>query len=205
VNNYDHKFEGARQPDYSGDDLDQRLDTVLAKYANAEPRGGLEERVLANLGTKQAGTVAQLWWRWSATIALATVVLAVLAISHGLKSRRADQPMRANMMTPKPKATKSEVADQQITSPWQIRKAQARRNPHARAIAVLPKLEQFPSPQPLSEQERILANYVAHFHNQAVLIARVNTAELQQDRLEMIGKPQGKDISEAGNNDTTGQ
>jgi len=57
--------------------------------------------------------------------------------------------------------------------------------------AVNPKLDQFPSPQPLTEQEKILASYVARFHAQAVLIARVANEEIQQDRAELIDKPQG--------------
>lgn len=44
-----------------------------------------------------------------------------------------------------------------------------------------PKLDQFPSPQPLSEQEKMLAEYVAGHRQQAILIARVRMAELKKD------------------------
>ena len=47
-----------------------------------------------------------------------------------------------------------------------------------------PKLDQFPSPQPLSEQEKLLQSYVAKYPEQAVLIARARTEALRQDQLE---------------------
>jgi hypothetical protein len=52
------------------------------------------------------------------------------------------------------------------------------------AIAPHPKLGQFPSPQPLSEQEKILQNYVAKYPEQAVLVARARSEELRRDQLE---------------------
>jgi hypothetical protein len=47
-----------------------------------------------------------------------------------------------------------------------------------------PKLDQFPSPQPLSEQEEILANYVGKYPEHAILIARARNEALQRDQLE---------------------
>jgi hypothetical protein len=47
--------------------------------------------------------------------------------------------------------------------------------------ASAPKLDVFPSPEPLSEQEKMLAAYVAQHHQQAVLIARARMAELKED------------------------
>jgi hypothetical protein len=52
------------------------------------------------------------------------------------------------------------------------------------ATVSTPKLAQFPSPQPLSEQERILASYVAKYPEQAALVAQARAQALQQDREE---------------------
>ncbi len=41
--------------DKTHDELDRMLDAALAKYAAAEPRAGLEARVLANLRARDAG------------------------------------------------------------------------------------------------------------------------------------------------------
>jgi hypothetical protein len=69
-----------------------------------------------------------------------------------------------------------------------------------------PKLDQFPSPQPLSEQEKILQSYVAENPEQAVLLARSRTEALRQDQLEEMNSfPAGaRDTnSEERNNGTT--
>ena len=52
----------------------------------------------------------------------------------------------------------------------------------APVVAAVPKLDQFPSPHPLSEQERMLASYVAQFHDEAVIVARARTEALRRDR-----------------------
>ena len=48
-------------------------------------------------------------------------------------------------------------------------------------VASAPKLDEFPSPQPLSEQEKMLAEYVAEHHQQAALVARARMADLKED------------------------
>jgi hypothetical protein len=55
------------------------------------------------------------------------------------------------------------------------------------AVAVQPKLDQFPSPRPLSEQEQILANYVAEYPETAALIAQLRTEEREKEREEEAG------------------
>ena len=70
-----------------------------------------------------------------------------------------------------------------------------------------PKLAQFPSPQPLSEQERILASYVADDPQRARLIARVISEGLRQDQLEeMQAFPAGdRGRDSERNSETTGR
>jgi hypothetical protein len=51
-------------------------------------------------------------------------------------------------------------------------------------VAAGPKLEQFPSPQPMSEQEKILASYVAQYPEHAALIAEARSEALKKDRRE---------------------
>jgi hypothetical protein len=47
--------------------------------------------------------------------------------------------------------------------------------------AAEPKLDVFPSPLPLSEQEKMLASYVAEYPKEAALIARLRTEALQRE------------------------
>jgi hypothetical protein len=78
-----------------------------------------------------------------------------------------------------------------------------RRQPKV-VMAVNPKLGQFPSPQPLSQQERLLQKYVAEHPEQAVLLARARGEALRQDQLEeMKAFPFGAIDADQQNNDTT--
>ena len=45
----------------SRDELDRALDAVLAKCAAAEPRVGLDDRILANLRTVEARAADRKW------------------------------------------------------------------------------------------------------------------------------------------------
>lgn len=56
-----------------------------------------------------------------------------------------------------------------------------------RALAIVkpPKLEQFPSPIPLNEQEKMLARYVQEFPRKAALVARAQTDLRKRDEREM--------------------
>jgi hypothetical protein len=57
----------------------------------------------------------------------------------------------------------------------------------ARTMArTVPKLEQFPSPHPLSEQEQLLANYIAQYPEHALLVARALADPLRPDQLKEI-------------------
>jgi hypothetical protein len=59
-----------------------------------------------------------------------------------------------------------------------------------------PKLDQFPSPQPLSEQEKLLAGYVAVYPKQAALLARLRTEELERERIEQQSESTSKDAAD---------
>jgi hypothetical protein len=56
-------------------------------------------------------------------------------------------------------------------------------------IAASPKLDQFPSPQPLSKQEKILANYVTEYPEHAALIAEARMEMLRRDQEEELPQP----------------
>jgi hypothetical protein len=59
---------------------------------------------------------------------------------------------------------------------------------------------QFPSPAPLSEQERMLAGYVQQFPQQAVLMARAQTKLFQDEADEFH-----RDADHVGNDDNQDQ
>jgi hypothetical protein len=173
------------------DELDQLLDAALAKYATAEPRAGLEERVLANLRAGRARVPDRTWWRWSVA-AVAAILVVAIALALKLGKPLPPQvvhhaPASIQVAHDGPKMV-SNTGGNGVRVPRKVkgtvRRATARRAQPQAAKARNPKLDQFPSPQPLSEQEKTLANYVASYPEHAALIARARTEALHQDRVE---------------------
>ncbi|HVI09173.1 MAG TPA: hypothetical protein VND65_12855 [Candidatus Binatia bacterium] len=169
--------------DESGEMIDHRIEAVLAKYSNVEPRAGLEGRILANLHS-QPQRVARAWWRWLA------VAAAVLIIVLSFATRRTLEPVRTS--NPIIRGNEDEFATKVPHEPEprrsDLKKATVRNSPRpsVRAAAVISRLPKFPSPEPESNQEKMLVLYVSRFEQQAILIARFNEDDLHQDRLEFI-------------------
>jgi hypothetical protein len=161
------------------DELDRSLDAALAKYAAAEPRVGIESRVLANLRIERKRLTKPTWWRWSAIAALAAVMVVVLALASRSDNRFhpvvADHlPIRTpSVEQPGPQVAAKTGANNvhpPASSPA-IRQV-THRSRHKVVEPGNPKLDQFPSRQQLSEQELALARYVSEFPQEATLIAR---------------------------------
>jgi len=162
-------------------ELDRVLDAALAKNSAVEPRAGLEERVLASLRAERARVPDRAWWRWIVAGALAAVIVAVILV--GWRSGRPHAPGIAHHpSTPAPSVPRPGA--QTASNSGAIRKSPVRRSSPKVEIAAAPRLAQFPSPQPLSEQEKILASYVEKYPERSVLLARARTEALRQDQLE---------------------
>jgi hypothetical protein len=183
----------------SADDLDRVLDAALARYASVEPRSGLEQRVMANLSTAARHTQTLGWWRWGAAAVLA-IVLVVAGLAW--KSSRTSHPAIANHA---PGTGVSKDASQgssaningavpAVSHPGvkRVIRRQKRFPESANTLtASAPKRQQFPSPQPLSEQEQLLASYVERFPEHAVLIARAQAELEQRDHEEEMREMNG--------------
>lgn len=160
------------------DELDRVLDAALAKYAAAQPRQGLEERVLANLRAERAKVPYRAWWHWSVMALTAAIIV---AITFAWRSGERPHPLVADHLP---------VRTPSVEQPGPRVAAKTGANnvhPHASSLAIRqathrarhkvvepgnPKLDQFPSRQQLSEQELALARYVSEFPQEATLIAR---------------------------------
>lgn len=195
------------------DELDRVLDAALAKYAAVDPRPGLEERVLASLRAERQWVAYRAWWCWSALTAVAAV--AIVAIALAWRMGKPSHPEIAHHPSTLPQGARAPEA--QIVSndggnqfrsrdDGPVRKTIARHSPTPVVTAGNPKLGEFPSPAPLSEQEKLLQNYVAKYPEQAVLLARARTEELRRDQREEMqafpARDQPKD-SEEPNDGTT--
>jgi hypothetical protein len=171
------------------DELDRMLDAALAKYATAEPRPGLEDRVLANLRTERTRVPVHAWWRWSVSAMLAVAVIALALVWRSGKSSLplvADHSTALMQSTKEPAkqpASNSERGGVRSVEPGRARDKTGHHSHLPVEVAPYPKLDQFPSPQPLSEQEIAFAGDAHQFPQDATLVARAQVEyenEIQQ-------------------------
>jgi hypothetical protein len=171
-----------------GDKLIRMLDAELNAYTAVEPRAGLEERILANLAREQTDVAARAWWQWSVAAAVAAVI--IVAGSLAWRSEREPalvishhSPVNLHASEEKPNSLRADRrrAPNATSRHGSLRRA-ARQVAPGTEVAANPKLDQFPSPLPLSEQEKLLASYVAQFGDEAVIVARVRAEGLRDER-----------------------
>ncbi len=170
-------------------DLDRALDLALAKYAAVEPRVGLEQRILATLRAEPARH-RKFMWRWSVALATLVVVVATGIAWRSSKPAHPEVTQRPLITLPTSPERPVNPANREANVIPSQNKRPARRLSvrHAQPAVVTPapKLDVFPSPRPLSEQEKILASYVAKAPDQAALLAEARMESLRQDHEEEL-------------------
>jgi len=180
--------------DSKQDELDRMLDAALAKYATVEPRAGLEGRVLANLQAERDRVPNRAWWRGIVAVAGALAALVVVALALAWRAGKPSHPAVANQSSTAPEVSTTPIvttgggnqvpANQARPQERVAMRRAAAYHPQPKVVASNPKLDQFPSPRPLSEQEKILENYVTNYPEHAALIARARAQELRRDAAE---------------------
>lgn len=167
--------------------LDDLLERGLRAYSEAEPRAGLEERILANLRTQPE---KRPWWRvWVPVLAAAAVIAIVAALALRPDRTAAPHPTIATnppaQSAPQPKPSLAQVPN----PPPAPRAVAVRRRPapsrHETAVAQVPALPRqatFPAPSPLTEQERLVLSLMRRAPDEAVQLAQ--TQETQRARAE---------------------
>jgi len=168
------------------DCIDRWLDSAVVQYGNAEPRTGLECRILANLEKAQCEKISTPWWRaFSISVPAACVVLSIWLGMY--------RPHQKSPPVPNPHvlgAVNAAFPQNQASSPGHRRPLARRATRHApprqHELAVEPRLAQFPSPQPLTEQEQLLERYVRNFPEEARIVAREQTEAEAGKRLEEL-------------------
>lgn len=174
--------------------LDALLDSLLSQYSDVEPRPGLETRILA--AVEHAGTrSASLWWkaRWiwmgaaAASVAALIIALAILLTSH----TRQDQG--------------SPVVNSNAPSQPLIPPSSHRIEPEHHDIATVPaghhirsmqdtatatelRRDVFPTPVPLSNQEKLVLRYLSGTPR-AELVAQSHPDPVPDE--DLLQKPQG--------------
>ncbi|HXX44433.1 MAG TPA: hypothetical protein VEJ38_06870 [Candidatus Acidoferrales bacterium] len=188
---------------------DRELDAALASYAAVEPRAGLEQRVLANLRAKRQDNSARGRWRWPVLATLA-VAVSIVVVSptwrtvskafHAATAPRgasrqhvasASEPAIAAQNNIDKPGSGSEVLQERAQSAV-LAKSNAVSDPIARELpqtersaGAAPKLDRFPAPEALSEQEKLLVRFVEDDPQEAVLVAEAQAAQLQREDEEI--------------------
>ncbi len=152
------------------DELDRLLDDGLAGYASAEPRPGLEQRVLARVRAEGHARPFG-WFVWAAAVAATIVLVAVQIVDFHAKPEPVSAPSPVRYATPLMAATPRVVSRRVGHTPH--------RNPR-------PKRDQFPLPVAPTPEERALSDFALRFPERAKAeLADVN-APIQPVDIEPI-------------------
>ena len=164
--------------------IDEMLDSLLANYSSAEPRPGLETRILANLREPEKQSAQGWWnfkWLWAGMVAAAIIVAAVLISGR----RRIEPPthvvVRTTHPVPQPGIQSHAPIALKETVRIYWRKPRATKQPQDAALALSQRPAVFPTPTPLSEQEKLLLSYVASTPREEVI------AQSHRDEPPVVG------------------
>ncbi|MBZ5493991.1 MAG: hypothetical protein LAO76_23975 [Acidobacteriia bacterium] len=176
--------------------VDKMLDSLLANYSSAEPRPGLETRILASLRETPEKETAHGWWnfKWLSAGMVAAVIIAAAVLIGG--RHRIAPPTHVIVKTspaiPQPNIQPRAPAVRNETVKIRPRKPLAPTRPQNAALALNERPAVFPTPTPLSEQEKLLLSYLAGTPREQV-IAQSHPDEPpvvgDQDQTEAIPDP----------------
>lgn len=176
------------EPNEKERSLDEWLDAGLRQYGQAEPRLGLETRILARVRAERENAPTRRWLWWPALAGLTAILLIGVGVflvkskDSGVQSPLA-KGSQAPLEQKAPEPSQAKGSPIQQASSRRIRTIPRPARSHV-AEPVLARLDQFPSPQPLSEQEVILARYLEQFPREAGLMAQAQTQLTRQEVLE---------------------
>jgi hypothetical protein len=152
--------------------LDEKFDSLLADYSAVEPRPGLQARILANLREAEGREVSPGWWNvkwlWAGAAVAAIIMAAILIIGR----RNLAPPGKTVVQVGQPVPNQPEV---QRTSPPTAtavprhRKTFVESRPQNATLAWSERPQVFPTPTPLSEQEKLLLRYFASTPREEVI------------------------------------
>jgi hypothetical protein len=152
--------------------MDEMLDSLLANYSSAEPRLGLETRILANL--REAGKEASHgWWNfkwlWTGVVAAAIIIAAVLIGKRQHVAPPTNVLVKTTQPVPQPEVQSTLPARGGESAKTHRRKTSAPTLPQNAMLALNQRPAVFPTPTPLSEQEQLLLRYLAGTSREEVI------------------------------------
>ncbi len=143
------------------DEFNEILDEALSEYRGAEPLSGFEDRVLLRLRDRRRHREAWLTWSFAAALAIALVAAIVGILPRKYGQQQVKQQSSLHGRTPSmAERIASEPPKHTANLPRKVHRewhAVVTVNPNAVAAVrrTLVVREQFPSPAPLSCEERV--------------------------------------------------
>jgi len=144
---------------------DEWLNKALQQYGEANPRPGIENRVLANVYAHRRAHMYRIW-----ALGGVAVVFSLLFLWHERPylGKHRDEPARVSQ-----DSTMEHQAQVLPPIPQRPRTRVSKRlRPVITETRSNPKLERFPSPRPLSPQELAALRYAGRYPQEAVLVAK---------------------------------
>jgi len=165
--------------------VDDLLDSLLSRYSSAEPRPGLETRILANLRQAQERK-PRLWmqpWLLGAGAALVSLALLLLLLLQPRPSQH-HAPIEAHKPEQRPKENdvsgQRSVTQRRVITRIERRGAIMKMDDEIQGLPPSSRPAIFPTPMPLSEQEGFMFLYLANTPKED-LIAQGHREEEKKD------------------------
>jgi hypothetical protein len=150
------------------DEIDALLEGGLREYANAEPRRGFEERVLRRL--RGEGLARRRRRRWMVAVpALAGALLWIVLWRGDTQLPAGEAPAGTSSLT-RPIAPSPAVRPGPLTAKGLV--AVNRASTRNRGVpTTFQRQRSFPAPSSMTEEERALVQFVAHYPREAAQVS----------------------------------
>lgn len=160
-------------------ELDQILDAGVRAYSTAEPRPGLQQRVLHNVHSARRFA----WWHWMAAavpVLACAVVLVVWRPSEPVPvPHTASAPTSRGAAQRAPAGTSARATIPAVRPVVVVKRARR-----------VPKRMQFPTPAPLTREERTLLEFVQRSPKEAAeLLGETRDTQTKPIQIEAISIP----------------
>jgi hypothetical protein len=153
--------------------IDDMLDSLLTNYSVAEPRPGLETRILANLREAEEKEAAHGWWSfkwlWAGVVTAAIIIGAVLINGRHRVEPPTNVVVKNSQPAPRPEIQSRAPIARQETAKIHRRKPSTPTLPQNATLALSERPANFPTPAPLSEQDRMMFAYLENTPREVVI------------------------------------
>jgi hypothetical protein len=162
--------------------VEQWLDSALSQYRKAEPRTGLESRVLASLQAERNRITSRMRWWWAmGAVAVAAAIVAMVWVGANGPKKNAGGVAETSTPSHNEEAQRSIVPRpaQQAVHPAKEVAHRGPANEPSRelAAAARPKLDRFPSRRKMSEEELLLVRRLNEKSNKEALLESIPNRE----------------------------